>query len=108
MAHAIYEDALYTAYDDGTEEVRFTDAEWAMMLDDPATFGLCCENGHWGDHTWREQGICIRCEVGPPSEYYDESDKDDRIDLEKRIRCGHCGGRHRIVDAVKACAGLLR
>lgn len=46
MPNAIrYQDATLTEYADGTEEVRFSDAEWAVMRNDPA-FGYVRPCGH--------------------------------------------------------------
>ncbi len=41
-AHVVYEDDLYTMYGDwnGTEQVRFTEAEAVAMAADPLRFGL--------------------------------------------------------------------
>lgn len=45
MARTIYEDEVITEYADGTETVRFSDAEWEVMLADPA-FGYVHPCGH--------------------------------------------------------------
>lgn len=64
MARVTYQDATITEYDDGTEEVRFTDAEWERMLADPA-FGYVCHNGHRlndSDHRFMQvEGMCPSC-----------------------------------------------
>ena len=60
----VYEDALITEYDDGTEEVRFTDDEWAVMAANPAMFGLACHLHGAGSHWLRDHQLCMVCEVG--------------------------------------------
>lgn len=61
----VYQDQFITEYNDGTEEVRFTDTEWEVMLTDPA-FGYICNFGHRltkSDHHYIVvQGICPHCE----------------------------------------------
>jgi hypothetical protein len=68
MARVTYQDEGITEYDDGTEEVRFTDAEWERMLADPA-FGYVHRCGHptsAGERRAMETGLgdthCHRCE----------------------------------------------
>jgi hypothetical protein len=67
MNNAIrFQDATITEYADGTEEVRFTDAEWAIMRNDPA-FGYVRRCGH---PTTIYNGVlidndCPICEAGP-------------------------------------------
>ncbi len=74
MARATYSDDLITEYDDGTTEVLFTDAEWEMMLSDPA-FGYVCRNGHRlteSDHRFiTAEGVCPHC-FANAEEWYDE------------------------------------
>jgi hypothetical protein len=64
MAKKVYEDDLVTEYDDGSTEVRFTDAEWKLMLSDPS-FGYVCRNGHRLSDSDRKfiaiEGICPSC-----------------------------------------------
>ena len=51
-------------YSDGTEECFFSEAEWDVMLSDPA-FGYVCTNGHRltdSDRRFIEvEGICPTC-----------------------------------------------
>lgn len=64
MSRIIYQDDFVTEHEDGTEEVRFSDAEWALMMGDPARFGYVCPSGHtWSDDE-REHGHCNACEHG--------------------------------------------
>ena len=46
MATPVFESALVTEYDDGTEEVRFTEDEWKIMNASPRYFGLVLQCGH--------------------------------------------------------------
>ena len=96
----VYEDRYVTEYDDGTEEVRFSDAEARAMAQDPVYFGYSCRAGHpvrEDDPFFIAEG-CPTCfndaEVGgpptPPSF--------------PMIRCGHCTDRHVGVGAVRRCA----
>jgi hypothetical protein len=65
MANVIFQDELHTAYDDGTEEVRFTDAELDMMAADPA-FGYVRTCGHPVERSMQNNpfgpGDCPICE----------------------------------------------
>jgi hypothetical protein len=74
MARIVYEDEFVTERDDGTVEVRFTDAEWEMMLSDPA-FGYVCQNLHRlseSDHRFIViEGICPHC-LDAAEEWWDE------------------------------------
>jgi len=59
----VYQDELVTEYEDGTEVVRFTDAEWAQMASDPA-FGIVCRSGHPIDRAYYDgSGECWACVV---------------------------------------------
>lgn len=65
MARITYEDEFLTEYDDGTEEVRFSEAEWEVMLADPA-FGYVCQARKHRlqerDHQFiAVEGICPGC-----------------------------------------------
>lgn len=71
MAQVVYEDEFVTEYNDGTEEVRFSDDEWAVMAADPARFGFACKLH--GTRDWlRDHQLCMICEVGEPDDYYEE------------------------------------
>lgn len=71
MARIVYQDALVTEYADGTEEVRFTDEEWAVMMADPATYGYACRLH--GRRDWiQAHQLCMVCEVGDPDWYEEE------------------------------------
>lgn len=63
-ARIIYEDEFLTEYDDGTEEARFTDEEWAIMLSDPA-YGYVCPSGRHridgGERNWSPAEGCMSC-----------------------------------------------
>lgn len=66
MSHVTYEDAMVTEYSDGREEVRFTDAEWAQMMSDPA-FGYVRSCGHrYALDTYGQPSgsDCMACEAG--------------------------------------------
>lgn len=73
----VYEDELVTEYDDGTEEVRFTPAEYEAMAADPATFGLACRHHGAGPHWLRDHQLCLVCEVGP-DDYPDDDETEGR------------------------------
>lgn len=64
MARITYQDSQITEYDDGTEEVRFTEEEWAIMLADPA-FGYVCSAGRHridgGERNWSPAEGCMLC-----------------------------------------------
>lgn len=74
MARVVYEDEFVTEYDDGTEDVRFTDAEWEVMLNDPR-FGYVCQNGHRLSDSDRRfisvEGICPWCLGEAEAEWYE-------------------------------------
>lgn len=74
MSRIIYQDEGITEYDDGTEEVHFSDAEWTVMMADPVRFGYVCPRGHAWSHAEREHGHCNACEHGP-----DEDDSDEPV-----------------------------
>lgn len=46
MARIVYQDSRVTEYADGTEEVRFSDDENAIMERNPRYFELCLPCGH--------------------------------------------------------------
>lgn len=77
MARIVYQDEGITEYDDGTEEVTFTEAEWEVMLNDPA-FGYVCHNGHRLNDADRRfivsEGICPTCFNDAENAYYDYLD----------------------------------
>ena len=56
-----FQDETITEYEDGTEEVRFSDAEWAEMEKRPRYFGLCLPCGHALSAAWGD-GTCGTCE----------------------------------------------
>jgi hypothetical protein len=49
-------------FDDGTEEVFFSEAEWDRMLSDPA-FGYVCRAGHRMTDADHRFGGCLTCEA---------------------------------------------
>lgn len=61
MARITYQDALVTEYDNGTEEVRFTEDEHAFMAANPRYFGLCLPCGHALSAAMGD-GCCGTCE----------------------------------------------
>ena len=61
MTEIRYQDEWITEYADGTEEVRFSDAEWAMMMEDPVRFGYACPSGHAWSAAECEHGHCNAC-----------------------------------------------
>lgn len=71
--NVVYEDELVTEYRDGTEEVRFTDAEWAVMMEDPA-YGYVCVRGHRIDRpgSWDAAEGCMNCFNEREAAYADE------------------------------------
>lgn len=79
MSHIVYEDAAVTEYADGTEEVRFTDAEWEAMLSDPR-FGYVCRQGHRLGDADHRYGACLTCEHMAEYEY----DPDEDVDADPR------------------------
>ncbi len=71
-AHVVYEDDLYTMYDDGTEQVRFTEAEADAMAADPLYFGLvACRRLH-PLSALLSDGSCGMCEYEGEVAYYAE------------------------------------
>lgn len=74
----VYEDEFVTEYDDGTEEVRFTDAEWAEMLSDPK-FGYVCRNGHRLSDGDRYYGGCLTCEYEAEAAYDEWLDENEPV-----------------------------
>lgn len=81
MTRIVYEDEFITEYDDGTEEVRFTDAEWEQMLTDPR-FGYVFSCGHRIPVDTHGQpggdGTCWICEAEHEAEYYAMLDAEER------------------------------
>lgn len=74
-------------FDDGTEEVLFSEAEWAQMLEDPK-FGYVCQGGRHrmtdADHRY---GGCMACEYEAEAAYYDgleQAQYDRELDYELR------------------------
>lgn len=61
MSRIVYQDEHVTEYQDGTEEVTFTDDEWAEMLSDPK-YGVVCRNGHRIDGIGYDAAEgCLKC-----------------------------------------------
>ena len=60
-ARIIHESEFVTEYDDGTEEVRFSPAEWEIMSKDPR-FGYILRCGHPATASLSD-GSCSRCEA---------------------------------------------
>lgn len=77
-AAVVFEDARVTEYADGTEAVRFTEEEWAIMLADPA-FGYVCRSGrHRVDspafQEWAiREGGCMTCSAEMEAAYSEEA-----------------------------------
>ncbi len=73
MASKVYEDEFITEYDDGTEEVRFTEAEWEVMLNDPAFGYVCNARKHRLTDSDRNfiavEGVCPSCMADYEAEY---------------------------------------
>jgi len=59
-ARIIHESKFVTEYDDGTEEVRFSEEEWDIMLKDPR-FGYILGCGHPATASLSD-GSCSICE----------------------------------------------
>lgn len=101
---------MITEYDDGTEEVRFSDAEWGEMMRDPVYFGYSCPQGH----RLREDDSFVLAEGCPTCFAFHESldglseDELDQIFSPAPhfpiIRCGHCKSTHVGVGAVRRCS----
>jgi hypothetical protein len=74
----VYEDATITEYDDGTTDVRFTDREWEIMLNDPK-FGYVCggPSKHRMTEGDRRYGGCLSCESEAEAAYYASLPEDD-------------------------------
>ena len=49
-ARITYQDSRVTEYEDGTEEVHFSDNEYNVMARSPRYFGLCLPCGHSNSH----------------------------------------------------------
>ena len=83
MARVTYQDDSITEYDDGTEEVRFTDAEWEAMLAD-SRFGYVCRLGHRQGDADHRYGACLTCEHMAEYEYDpdDEARYADQVDTD--------------------------
>lgn len=73
-ARIIHESKFVTEYSDGTEEVRFSEAEWAIMQQDPA-FGYVGRCGH-SALAFLSDGSCPVCEALMSTEPSDFSDDD--------------------------------
>jgi len=68
VSYITYQDDLVTERSDGSEEVRFTDAEWAVMMKDPA-FGYVRPCGHpTNANQFGEMGDCLICEYAHDGE----------------------------------------
>jgi len=65
MSKVVYQDSKVTEYDDGREEVRFSDKEWEIMRSDPA-FGYIRRCGHKTTIVNGEliDTDCMECESG--------------------------------------------
>lgn len=66
MARVVYEEFEASGsgireFDDGTEEAFFSEAEWDVMLNDPA-FGYVCQAGHRMTEADHRFGSCLTCE----------------------------------------------
>lgn len=107
----IYEDDFVTEYDNGTEEVRFSDDEWAFMLKDPVYFGLAGRCGHRiteSNRRYFEAEGCPTCIGFTESLDYDMTEEEmDAIQPPAPhfplVRCGYCGDRHVGTGAVRRC-----
>ena len=72
MARVVFDSPLVTEYDDGTEEVRFTEDEWKVMSDSPRYFGLVLQCGHALSFANEAEG-CLACfAIAEDSQYGDE------------------------------------
>ncbi|MGW8178001.1 MAG: hypothetical protein ACWGQW_04305 [bacterium] len=56
-------------FDDGTEEVFFSEAQWERMMSDPA-FGYVCRVGHPMSDADHRFGGCLTCEHMMDAEGY--------------------------------------
>lgn len=96
----VYHDEFITEYDDGTEEVRFSDDEYKAMMQDPVYFGYACLNGH----RIREDDPFVMAEGCPYCFGASEAGEPPPPSHFPMIRCGHCKGRHVGVGAVRRCS----
>ena len=68
----VHEEPGYRMYEDGSEEVSFTDEEWAEMLSDPK-YGYVCNSGrHRLTDADRREGGCMACHFEAEDAYYAE------------------------------------
>jgi hypothetical protein len=76
-ARVVHESEFVTEYSDGTEEVRFSEAEWEQMLTDPK-FGYVGTCGH-STAGFLSDGSCPICEAAM---YYEqEPEANSTLDL---------------------------
>jgi hypothetical protein len=79
MSRIIYQDPGITEYDDGTEEVHFSDAEWKVMMADPVRFGYACPQGHLWSEAEHNHGHCYACEA---ASYEAEMSEEEPVEVE--------------------------
>lgn len=106
FGRVVYEDALVTEYADGTEEVRFTDAEYEAMRKDPVYYGYSCPRGHSireDDPFYQAEG-CPKCFAEAESWDYEADEPGIVIPADfPLVRCGKCKTNHVGVGAVRRC-----
>jgi hypothetical protein len=59
--------------------VLFTDAEWEVMLTDPA-FGYVCRNGHRQRDADHRYGSCLTCEALVEDDRYEDDEPSEPVD----------------------------
>lgn len=67
----VYQDDQVTEYDDGTEEVRFTDDEHDVMARSPRYFGLCLPCGHDNKFFNAAEGCSACLDISEAGEDYE-------------------------------------
>ena len=81
MARIVYEEINENGsgireFDDGTEEVFFSEEEWEVMMSDPA-FGYVCRAGHAMSESDHHFGSCLTCEAMAEEAFYDSLREDE-------------------------------
>jgi len=80
MARITYEEindagSGHREYDDGTDEVVFSEDEWAEMLQDPKFGYVCQSRRHRLSSADHRAGGCLSCESEAEDYYYDFLDE---------------------------------
>lgn len=91
------------------QKIVFSEAEWAWMMERPYDFGYACpaERHFFPNGYDPRNDFCPKCEWEMDEHYERGLDLPPPSIPEKTIKCGSCRERHRTINAVKACYGLL-